>query len=311
MNLIVRGPFVIAEGVLGIPKKELNVVFRSAVREFDRVIAGTDDVESPSSSSSKEGKDNNRRLLDLSTLVQLVTFENLTAINVRKRFILSAPTNFLRQARIKDDFRWLDILFTSPLHKHTKSPMLWQHRKWLYITLIDDNGPTKNMPNVMDEIRLVLKAGELHPKNYYAWSYARWLVLNYTTPTEMTRTSQDGVALILPTVFEFCKSHVSDISAWSYLDFLLDYQTSIDVRLKYQREVIEFSKIVPGHEAVWIFLRVTAASMLANEKDSRGYELLQSMYPETGAVVAASNKLDFRYWKESIEWIDKTSVGRP
>lgn len=243
-TFIIFGPFVIAEGVLGIPKTILHGIFQSAVRELDNLVQTGSPVSNP-------------RLMELSTIVCLMTVENLTAINLRKRYIQGA----IDQDRlVRDDLRWLEVLFTSELHKHTKSPMLWEHRRWLFRL-------KKDPPNVDCEMELVFKAGELHPKNYYAWSYARWLVRTCCTPNESTE--------LLSSVFTFCRTHVSDISAWMFLHFLLEYQESQDIRLNYLQLSLSYMSIVPGHEAPWAFLRVVTGQFFTSD-DTRGLDLLKS-----------------------------------
>lgn len=86
-----------------------------------------------------------------------------------------------------------------------------------------------------------MKAGDRHPKNYYAWSYARQLLTafsagellpfhnNTTTAAapqigkhqiDATRMNQIVTASI-PLVQNWCLGHPRDISGWAFLEYLL------------------------------------------------------------------------------------------
>lgn len=273
-------------------------------------------------------------MMQLSTLVCIVTTENLTAVNIRKRFILASSASAAAAATtatgdtqkqadlVQEELRWLKVLFGSPLHKHTKSPMLWQHRRWLLQLAAEQGislaGYEKRKELVKQEMELVLKAAELHPKNYYAWSYARWLVLTYipsslttciplASATDTTRQDQDqSQALdldldpVLAQVFSFCKSHVSDISAWTFLHFLLAHQPSQALRLRYLEHTIEFVRIVPGHEAVWVFVRMSAARFWGR---GEAQQMVKGIEVSEGQDVAVD--LDMELKEKALEWINR------
>lgn len=321
----VFGPFVIAEGVLGIPKKELHVVFQIAVRELDDLVVQQhyQQQQERETGPSKDYDAAGLRMMQLSTLVCIVTTENLTAVNIRKRFILASfsaskaadatttqgddtTTEKQKQAKlIQDELRWLNILFGSPLHKHTKSPMLWQHRRWLLELAAEKRIPlaaAQDQDLIKWEMELVLKAAELHPKNYYAWSYARWLVLTYmpssTTTVSTTDTTQPDPVLddLLSQIFSFSKSHISDISAWTFLYFLLAHQPHQAVRLEYLNDTIEYLRIVPGHEAVWVFVRMSLARFWGRQEATEMVKRIE---------VREDMLVDLGYKEKAVEWLNK------
>lgn len=79
-----------------------------------------------------------------------------------------------------------------------------------------------------------MKAGDRHPKNYYAWSYARQLLTALSTgeilpspahqigkhQIDPTRMNQIATTSILP-VQKWCLAHPRDISGWTFLEYLL------------------------------------------------------------------------------------------
>ena len=76
------------------------------------------------------------------------------------------------------------------------------------------------------ELIVVMKAGERHPRNYYAWEYARQLFSCVRSKhSELAEESQwdmellrDGVKL----AHRWCLMHPRDISGWAFLIFLVE-----------------------------------------------------------------------------------------
>ena len=76
------------------------------------------------------------------------------------------------------------------------------------------------------ELIIVMKAGERHPRNYYAWEYARQLFSSVRSKhSELAEESlwemgllRDGVRL----AHRWCLMHPRDISGWAFLVFLLE-----------------------------------------------------------------------------------------
>lgn len=131
---------------------------------------------------------------------------------------------------------------------------------------------------------LVHTSAEHHPKNYYAWEYARWWVGEFA-PTEgfparmyeaMLREEKSAGALnsfeardqdekiLLGLTQGWCKDHATDISGWSFYLWLLH-------RPNYSGEDGELVKSYIGsvaldyatklrlrNESIWVFLREIA-----------------------------------------------------
>lgn len=138
---------------------------------------------------------------------------------------------------IQRELRFLDSLVTSPLKKHSKSPTLWHQRLWLHqnyfphaigngITL-EDTAVTATRSHVRDhwedELAIVMKAGERHPRNYYAWQYARQLFALLQADLDVTtRREQEVLVETLGRVKEWCFLHPRDVSGWSFLVWLME-----------------------------------------------------------------------------------------
>ena len=129
------------------------------------------------------------------------------------------------RAAVVQELRFLETLLTSPLKKHTKAPTLWAQRGWVISTFWDDavnlyedeREEIGSVPRFWNsELGVVMRAGERHPRNYYAWQYAR--VLFRIVQGKMT--GQEVVAG-LERVKGWCFLHPRDISGWGFLMFLV------------------------------------------------------------------------------------------
>ncbi|PBP15394.1 hypothetical protein BUE80_DR013872 [Diplocarpon rosae] len=208
-------------------------------------------------------------LRDASAVILLLDPEHLTAANARKKIIRKRQFGSEKQLEelLKTEMRWLDGYLTSRLHRHTKSPTLWGHRRWLL--------EVWNGTGLKHDIRLSLKdvvlvAAELHPRNYYAWSHMRWLVQVFDAgPTKQNSTSRivSDHSDITFVVKDWCLKNPSDISGFSFLLFCLfdvlpnGSLAQIRVCSSICDEVLRFAVSFRWtHESVWIFLRTAAAS---------------------------------------------------
>ena len=190
---------------------------------------------------------------------------HVTAINWRKRCLLAlkratedqdsgetAPKPEFEYA-VQQEVAFLSSLVTSPLAKHTKSSTLWSHRLWLLrlapgcvlnLPCGDDGVCTAKdrsqdlMEQVLEgyweaELEIVMTAGERHPRNYYAWQYARDLLRELPVvggcqgaygAEDRRRKLASGC---LRKVHRWCLQHPRDISGWAFLRILLEL-TGID-----------------------------------------------------------------------------------
>ncbi|CAN6674207.1 hypothetical protein TRVA0_050S00936 [Trichomonascus vanleenenianus] len=210
--------FAEEEGVLGISQKLLKRTYAEIRPDYERLIH----------------REDLRELEGLSLIAVIETTENLHAVNTRKRLVEEGLVT------VEYELHLLDVLFSSPLKKHTKSPMLWQHRRWL----LSEMGGVVDMDR---EMAIVYRAGELHPRNYYSWAYARWLI-------ELTSIGDEFVEKVR----HMAHRNVSDISMWAfYMDILV--KGHVSAVEKAVESALELDRLAPGHETVGIFLRTLIA----------------------------------------------------
>ncbi|EWC43588.1 hypothetical protein DRE_01475 [Drechslerella stenobrocha 248] len=250
---------------IGIPKSSLWKAFRHAHPLFFAAL------HAPSAEASRTST-----IATASTILLLHDSEYLTAVNARKRILLSLfPPSSLAQAAPTSlppitpltELAFLTSLLTSPLHRHTKSPVLWSHRRWL-LTTYPGLTTLPSRPSsaraaaakaarkwARGEISTLFRAAEAHPRNYYAWTYARWLA-----GSRNVQFNQEDLV-------SWCIKHPSDVSGWGWLwtaerrslapavytdrrrDVLVQRYNQLLVVLKYSHE------ISPGHESLWRFIR--------------------------------------------------------
>lgn len=209
--------------------------------------------------------------LDSTMVILLWDPNHLTAANFRKKNLLSlricpSPSpknNSILLEALAAEFHYLTSLLTSPLPKHNKSSTLWSHRLFLLRTfgaeILHIHSLTGTSTNAMSrlpvpssfryptrqlhfstatlwnrELSTVLTAGGRHPRNFYAWNYARELLdilaSHDDASSEAERKApssprmeireclvEDSVA----EVRKWCFGHPRDISGWTFLAFLL------------------------------------------------------------------------------------------
>jgi len=236
------------------------------------------------------------------TRIMLLTDpENLSAANARKRRLLAlAPTRpgspdaSSRDGIIEQELHLLDTLLNSPLRRHTKSPTLWSHRRWLVTTFYDEvarasaaqaeqrqERKTAQFPAaphtagftslLRRELLVVARAGSLHPANYTAWDYARKLLRIVQSrsggSSSSSNTAAAGAAAAdvdgaVAFVHAWCRAHVSDVSGWAFLAHLLRAARSSGPKVAAQVLLItvdEAERYRYAGAAVWSFLRTAAA----------------------------------------------------
>ncbi|KAL2257350.1 hypothetical protein VTK26DRAFT_292 [Humicola hyalothermophila] len=197
-------------------------------------------------------------ILVATAIILLLDPEFLTAANTRKRLLQSQIVNCGDAgARLANEKRFVDSLLTSRLHRHTKSPTLWSHRRWL-LTVMDslDLG----VDALGDITQVVFIAGERHPRNYYAWCHARVLV-------ELGKGVDSRE--LLAAVRSWCFQHHTDISGWSFLYFLLNTEgcKGGEAACSTFTEVLNLVRSLRlANESVWVFLRTLAASSLLGDQ---------------------------------------------
>ncbi|KAL6882361.1 hypothetical protein HDV57DRAFT_56236 [Trichoderma longibrachiatum] len=188
-------------------------------------------------------------------VILLMDPEHLTAANTRKRLLQGALKSGADiESKLQDELYFIDSLLTSRLHRHTKSPTLWNHRQWLtqefqqHSLAID---PTDTLK------RVILIAAERHPRNYYAWLHARYLTQTVAEATTSPEQEQH-LAGILEAAQKWALAHHDDVSGWAFLMFFLERHP------EYAGPVAgEATKRATAfhwrNESVWYFFRNIAA----------------------------------------------------
>lgn len=270
---------------LGIPKKTLVLAFVHARHLFF-------------SHKNSDLLPERQKAHDATRIMLLFDPEHLTAANFRKRnFGISCATGtaanddheqqFRLQGQLKDeafiDALWdelgfMNSILKSPLHRQSKSPTLWSHRAWWLeraINVLPQAG--YDMSRLFrEEVEAVMKAGERHPKNYYAWLYARRVV-------GMGKAALGGngwhafLGQTADTVAAWCKAHPSDISGFSFLVWLLgrlDGEEGVGKRIA--EDLFGYAMDMRlANESLWTFLRIVFRGRLMRGESKR--TMLSSM----------------------------------
>ena len=139
---------------------------------------------------------------------------------------------------LRSEVALLTSLQTSPLPKHAKASTLWAQRLWLMRTFFaqvcnsmpgesgGQSGSSARGRRLWDrELGVVMRAGERHARNYYAWEYARQVFRLVTGELAQGQWIGGGVQAMvvesLGRVHAWCLMHPRDVSGWGCLVFLL------------------------------------------------------------------------------------------
>lgn len=207
--------------------------------------------------------------------------EHITAANFRKRRLLALkndPDGMLAyRTALMTELCFLDSILTSPLHRQTKSPTLWYHRGWLLRLIAPqelESASGKRLAGLINAaLDSVCKSAERHPANYYAWQYARRLMLlvdRVANEVDAPFPFAWVVTVFCDQVSAWCFKHPSDISGWSYLLFLLTRLDPVDERDEIVNKVLQYAaSFQPENESLWTFLRgALAHPTLLDERES-------------------------------------------
>ncbi|KAI0426313.1 hypothetical protein F5Y09DRAFT_69559 [Xylaria sp. FL1042] len=230
------------------------------------------------------------------SIALLMDPEHLTAANIRKRAL--SASGYLTCDTLKREQRFVDTLLTARLHRHTKSPTLWSHRRWLVTTCLK-MGISWDIP--YDIKHVVMVAGERHPRNYVAWQHAR-LLLGH---------DPSMAASIAFELKEFCLRNHSDISGWTFLsdciDRIEDEETRRRVCSSVLHDVLSMTESFRWvNESVWMFLRTLVARENINEQDFK-------RFIATNNGLSASIPQSTHPWtimNRAREWCDKYRVPK-
>jgi hypothetical protein len=306
---------------ISIPKRALKKAFISAREIF---FANVDTLKM---STSSQGL-----VLDASAVILLVAPEYLTAANARKRVIMawSIHSKEKGQKGIMMELSTLDSMLMSPLNKHTKSPTLWAHRRWLLKKLPrpepiqPERGASIPQLRKEREISIVgLTAAQHHPRNYYAWDHIRWWIsynpdlLDNFGQCDISQCSPAkppfGLPKLAKVIQRWCLNHPSDTSGWSFLLWLLTVPGTLPSEKLHLRgpfnEVAHDVLINTGtlklrKEAVWVFLRTLIAS------DDMAAEVSQRALNDARTISVSENeRLESKLIAERvIKWLEKRAT---
>ncbi|KAI6777073.1 hypothetical protein HG530_001018 [Fusarium avenaceum] len=230
-------------------------------------------------------------LLRSTAVILLMDPEHLTAANMRKRLITSKLDDKNIEDMLQFEKHLVDSLLTSRLHRHTKSPTLWNHRRWL-MEQFRLQGRTVTVED--DLTRIIMISGERHPRNYYAWCHARYLIKTFILPSS---SAEEALSRIITRTQKWCFAHHNDISGWQFLIFLLEKQPNETSSVF--RETLKLTGSFKWrNESVWYFLRYVAARK-ATITDRDEFENLRRILWES----IADGDIERRTLERAEQWL--------
>ncbi|RGP61255.1 protein ecm9 [Fusarium sporotrichioides] len=267
------------ENAVAIPKLRIVQAFIVAQKLHKKFLSGNQDVSMD-------------QVLRSTAVMLLMDPEHLTAANTRKRLITNELKDGSVEGVLRTEKHLLDSLLTSRLHRHTKSPTLWNHRRWL----MEQYRLYRNEVSVENDItRIIMVSGERHPRNYYAWCHARYLTSAFILPSSKAK---DALSEIIRSTEKWCFSHHNDISGWQFLIFLLDKHPS-ETSLVFRETLKLASSFKWRNESVWYFLRYIAA-WGATATDMTGFENTRRVLLEN----AAEDETGKRTLERAQQWLE-------
>jgi hypothetical protein len=218
------------------------------------------------------------------------------------------------QNALHTELCFLDSILTSPLHRQTKSPTLWHHRSWLLrlIAPIElENASGKRIANIISAaLDSVCKSGERHPKNYFAWQYARRLIIalgRVAAEVDAPFPFDWVVSAFSDRVCTWCFKHPSDISGWLFLLFLIARLDPVEERDEIVEKVLQYAtKVKSENESLWIFVRnALAHPTLLDDREA----LIQTLRESADAATIADHGSAFSLRvQHTLQWVD--TAGR-
>ncbi|KAH8730191.1 hypothetical protein GQ44DRAFT_483146 [Phaeosphaeriaceae sp. PMI808] len=278
---------------VGIPKKILALSFLEARKRFFNNI---------------KNSDSQSLALNATKVMLLFDPEHLTAANFRKRRLVALQAVTTREGQlvyreaVKYEFCFLDTILTSPLHRQSKSPTLWHHRVWLRNHFVKTR--PENLTETIDtnfwrtELTSVCSSGEQHPKNYYAWQYARRLLENiddFGTRLEFGQQVKD-----------WCFQHPSDISGWTCLLCVILKVEPVSKRQEMVQYVLNYAmKLRTQQESIWVFVRTVVAHE-SLQHGQREFTLLLGKFSKDLEAIGGPSILSERV-RQTLQWIETYS----
>lgn len=240
------GSFLQVDNAIGTSKSFIVAAYTVARQLFSRLQ--DDDLAHPTG---------------ITEIMLMFDCEHLTACNWRKRCLSAIiETRSPNQELLQTELTLMSSYQCSPLHRHTKSPTLWHHRFWVisHLLRIGTWSPQDLVSLQSSELETVLQAGELHPKNYYAFSYMRQLsVLLGDLGWHWTESA-------LERLVKWCLAHQRDVSGWSFALYALGLSNS-QLQLQALEKVTRYALHVEWTgESLWTFIARGARQFGLDEK---------------------------------------------
>ena len=231
-----------ADAALGIPKHVLIQCFLVARGRFfpptdiKLLDQGSHDGNAVASVvKSPETWEGEEERWKATFIILLFDPNHTTAVNFRKRYLTS---NLRRhpEARalhgvskstpdlVDGELCLLESLVTSSMRKHNKSPTLFSHRLWLLRTFAPYDDAEALRKLWRRELGIVMKAGGKHVGDYYAWNYARDVLVMTMDRFDTTGDCRWVLDLLdesVERVKHWCFKHPRDVSGWSFLAWLI------------------------------------------------------------------------------------------
>ncbi|PLN74434.1 hypothetical protein BDW42DRAFT_182169 [Aspergillus taichungensis] len=269
------GPLLQDGCSIGITKKHIVKAFMVARHIFFQAL----DADDPASAPLR--KDTDTELAVCSEIILLYDCEHLTACNWRKRRILALVPSHdhddldpaQRQTIIQALDTELSLMKTylcSPLPRHTKSPTLWQHRLWVldYKMRVQSGGGSDAFSLLNAELSTVLRAGELHPKNYYAFNYMRLF------HSRLSQSTEDGPAVLAQSILEptltWCLLHPADISGWGFVLYQLEAVPDQTIREDTVEKALRYAIGIRWEgESLYTFVDLAVRAFAAMDRASK------------------------------------------
>ncbi|KAJ5368657.1 uncharacterized protein N7496_008417 [Penicillium cataractarum] len=265
-------PFLQDGCFIGTTKKTLVQAYTVARQLFfKKLMSMTDDELLANLLNENQSTDIVSDLV-ITEIMLLFDCEHLTACNWRKRRLMAAlarcqgaPDRHSQLLRVlRRELTLLQSYQCSPLHRHTKSPTLWSHRLWVLKQLLklEEQSPEALLDLERHELAVVLRAAELHPKNYYAFTYMRQLhALLAGIPVE-PKDASSWAGLLAKTlvnpVLDWCLANPRDISGWAFGIYLLNHVPDQQLRADAVGRVLRFARDVGWEgESLWTFIDLT------------------------------------------------------
>lgn len=259
-------PFVQDGSSIGITKKALAQAYTVARHLFAQRLASMSEEDIRASLMNSAAESDGVSDTAIVEIMLLFDCEHLTACNWRKRRLLAAMTRSPSAAdQIQTELTLTESFQCSPLHRHTKSPTLWSHRLWVLKQLLQKQqwGTEGLLQLERDELGIVLRAAELHPKNYYAFCYMRQLYSFLADMRLGERDAQGGAAqlarALVDPVLDWCLANPRDISGWIFEQYLLTHVPERQARVDAIGRVVRFARDVGWEgESLWTFVDQSA-----------------------------------------------------